>query len=174
MFAQHDAHRVTALSAGVVLVAIALSGCASTEATPANQRGFFGGLGAAVTGSDQRRAARLDGDATVAEGRAEQLSARTVSAEREVAVTSGQVRAAEQRLAGIQGEVQRQRERLAALQRSGAPAAEATRISNELEAIDAERRSAAASTNTVSNATLKGLEDRAKAVNLALARLGAV
>jgi chromosome segregation ATPase len=162
-------------SIGVVLASLVLTGCvAASENTPASQRGFFGGLGAAASGNDERRAQRMEAEASASEQRARQLEARANQAETQAAVTSGQVRAAEQRLASIQGEVQRQRQRLAAVQRAGKSPEEAGRLNAELEAIDAERRAAAASTGGVSNATLQGLENRTRRVNEALNRLGAV
>ena len=163
--------RIAALSA----IVLGAAGCTTTDTTPANQRGFFSGIGAAVTGADEKRASTLEATAAQAEARNRQLSARVDAANQQAAITSGQVRAAEQRLANIQAEVRRQRERLNALQTGGtAPAAEVGQLKSELDAIDAERRSAAASSSAISPAKLQNLEDRAKAVNVALARLGAV
>lgn len=159
----------------VLAGALVVGGCTTTDTAPATQRGFFGGLGAAVSGADERRAATLEADAANAEQRNRQLSARVASANQQGAITSGQVRAAEQRLANIQNEMLRQRQRLAALRSANSvPPGEATQLNSEIDAIDAERRAAAASASSVSPAKLQSLEDRTKAVNATLAKLGAV
>jgi hypothetical protein len=168
-------HFVTVV--GVGLLAGPLSGCADSNTAPASQRGFFGGMGAMVSGSDERRAAGMESDAAAAEARSRQLAARADAAQRDAAITSGQVRASERRLANIRGDVQRQRERLAAARANATSppvAAEAARIQNEIDAIEREQRSAAASVSTLSPATLQRLEDRTRDVSRALDRLGTI
>lgn len=164
-----------------VLVALvvcgAASACADTSNTPASQRGFFGGIGAAVSGSDERRAAGLERSATDAERKRQQLEARLGAANADVARTQGQVQAAEQRLAAVRSDLQRQRERLAALRagtQSGPSADEAARLQRELDAVERERRAAQDASNSVTPATLQNLEERTRAIGLALDRLGAV
>jgi len=154
-----------------------VSACADTSSTPASQRGFFGGIGAAVTGSDERRAAGLEQSAADAERKKQQLEARLGAANADAARTQAQVRAAEQRLAAVRSDLQRQKERLAALRarsQSGPSAEEASRLQRELDAVDRERRAAQEASNAVTPATLRNLEERTHAIGLALDRLGAV
>ncbi len=155
----------------------AVSACADTSNTPASQRGFFGGIGAAVSGSDERRAAGLEQSATDAERKKQQLEARLGAANADAARTQVQVQAAEQRLAAVRSDLQRQKERLAALRAgspSGSSAEEAARLQKELDALERERRAAQDASTAVTTATLRNLEERTRAIGVALDRLGAV
>jgi predicted nucleic acid-binding Zn-ribbon protein len=164
-----------------VLMALAVCGavsaCADTSNTPASQRGFFGGIGAAVSGSDERRAAGLEQSATDAERKKQQLEARLGAANADAARTQVQVQAAEQRLAAVRSDLQRQKARLAAVRagsQSGPSAEEAARLQRELDAVERERRAAQDASSAVTPATLQNLEERTRAISLALDRLGAV
>jgi chromosome segregation ATPase len=164
-------------AAAALVTCAALSGCATASNTPASERGFFGGVGAMVTGADEKRASTLEQNAATAEQRKRQLEARLQAANTDVARTNQQVQAAERRLAAIRNDVQRQRERLSAL-RSSAPAGpsaeEAARLQRELDAVDRERRAAQEASAAVTPETLRNLESRTRAIGLALDRLGAV
>ena len=154
-----------------------LSGCATASNTPASERGFFGGMGAMVTGADEKRASTLEQNAATAEQRKRQLEARLQAANTDVARTNEQVQAAERRLAAIRNDIQRQRERLAALRGStpaGPSADEAARLQRELDAVDRERRAAQEASGAATPETLRSLENRTRAIGLALDRLGAV
>lgn len=164
-----------------VLMALVVCGmasaCADTSNTPASQRGFFGGIGAAVSGSDERRAAGLEQSAADAERKKQQLEARLGAANADATRTQAQVQAAEQRLAAVRSDLQRQKERLAALRagaQSGPSAEEAARLQREVEAVDRERRAAQDASSAVTPATLRNLEERTRAIGVALDRLGAV
>jgi hypothetical protein len=160
-----------------LLVCGTVSACATPSDAPATERGFFGGIGAMVTGTDENRAANLERNAAAEEEKKRQLEERLAAANADAARTREQVEIAERRLAAIQTQVQRQKERLAALRagtQSSSSAAEAVRLQNELDAIDRERRAAQDARNAVTPATLRNLEDRTRAVGNALDRLGAI
>jgi chromosome segregation ATPase len=130
-----------------------------------------------VTGDDEKRAATLEQNAANAEQKKQQLEARLNVANEDAARTGEQVKVAERRLAVIRNDLQQQRERLAGLRASatsGPSVAEAARLQNEVEAIERERRAAQDASNTVTPATLRGLEDRTRAVGKALDRLSAI
>jgi chromosome segregation ATPase len=163
--------------AAALSVCVALSGCASASNGPASERGFFGGIGAMVSGADEKRAAGLEQTATDAERKKQQLQARLAAANEDAARTREQVQVAERRLAAIHIDLQRQKERLATLRASGGSSsapAEVTRLQNEIEAIERERRAAQDATSTVTPATLRSLEERTRAVGNALDHLGAI
>lgn len=163
--------RFIAFSLLIFALTAVLGGCTTG---PASERGFFSGIGAAASGQDERQASALEAEASSREARAQQLAVRAQQADRDAQASSAQVRAAEQRLAALNSDLQRQRNRLNALKAntSGASAAEVNRLQTELNDLDRDQRSARA--GGISPAALKTLEDRAQALNSALAKLGAV
>jgi len=159
----------------LVVVSAMLIGCQTTQ--PASQRGFFGGLGAAVTGADERQARTLEQQAASEEAKAQRMAQRAAEADRQARASGAQVRTAEQRLAALQADIESQRKRLAALKsgrRSGVDVAEADRIQLELEELDRAQRRAAAQVNSITPGTLQSLENRARQIGSALAKLGSV
>ena len=165
-------HLRTAVFAALLL----LSACANQENVPASERGFFGGIAAASSGADVRRASNLEQEATERERKSREMAQRAASAERDAQNTSAQVRTAEQRLNALRSDLQRQKDRLAQLRAaqasSGPGAAEANRIQSELNEIEQQRAAIQSSGGSVTPAALNGLEQRAREVDRALNRLG--
>jgi chromosome segregation ATPase len=163
--------RQVGLALSFLALATALGGC---QTGPASERGFFSGIGAAVSGEDERQAQTLEAEASAREARAQQLAVRAQQADRDAQTSSAQVRAAEQRLAALNADLQRQRNRLNALKASasGASSSEVNRLQTELNELDRDQRSARG--GGISPAALRTLEDRARALNNALTKLGAV
>lgn len=161
--------RIVRISLGVLPLVVALAGCASQG--PASERGFFGGIGAAVSGADERQASAMENEAAVREARLRDMAARASQAESDARSSSADVQAAEQRLAALRADIRRQRDRLSALRSAGKSASEADRIQAGLDQLDRDQRAAAA--GGVSPAALRSLEDRTRSLNQALARLGA-
>lgn len=160
----------------LVVVSALLMGCQTTT-QPASQRGFFSGLGAAVTGADERQARGLEQQAASEEAKAQRMAQRAAEADRQARTSGAQVRTAEQRLATLQADVENQRKRLAALKagrRSGVDIAEADRIQLELDELDRAQRQAAAQVSSITPGTLQSLENRARQIDSALAKLGSV
>lgn len=166
----------TRLRTAVCLAGAALL-LAACQTGPANQRGLFSGIGAAVSGNDVRQARALETQADDQEAKAQQMARRAAAADQEARTTSAQVRSAEQRLASVRADVARQKSQLAALkarQAPGATSAEAARIQAELDKLESDQRAAAAQTNGITPAMLQELERRARAVDAALNKLGSV
>lgn len=163
--------RTVACLAGAALL---LAAC---QTGPANQRGFFSGIGAAVSGDDVRQARALETQADDQEAKAQQMARRAAAADQEARTTSAQVRSAEQRLASVRADVARQKSQLAQLmarQAPGTTSAEADRIQTELNKLESDQRAAAAQMNGLTPAMLQELERRAGAVGAALNKLGSV
>ena len=155
----------------LLLALFGLAGCASQG--PATERGFFGGVNAAITGDDERQARALENEAADREARVRAMAARADQADRDARSSTAQVQAAEQRLAALQASIQRQRYQVNALRNSGRSMAEADRISTGLDQLERDRAAAAGRGGSIDPAALQQLEDRARALNQSLARLGA-
>lgn len=155
---------------GYVLIGVLLTGCA-VEGQNADQRGFFSGIGAAASGADIRNVQRLEGAAQQTETEALLAQRRQESAARTASATGRQVAASEQRLANLERELRRQRSAIAALRReaqAGTPrAAEVSRLEQELNALEQERRTAAPQ-------DVQRLEQRARTLNDNVQRFGAI
>lgn len=155
------------IGAGLLL----LSGCASGN-VPASQRGFFGGLSAAVTGDDARRAQSLENTAAREEAVAGQAAQRATAAQTQASITSGQVRAAEQRLAALQKTLREQRATLDQLRRqanlSPSASAEGARLQQQIDALERDRRDATNRVGGPTPATVQQLEQRSQELSTSL------
>jgi hypothetical protein len=158
----------------VVPAALALLGLAGCAADTAPQdRGFFGALGAAASGSDVARDQRMQADAAAAEQRAQQMQARLTAAQQREATSAARVTQAQARLRQLDAEIARLRQRAAALPTDGqtpAQRAETERLRQEAEALDRERRAAATAPGGPSDAAVDNLRRRATALEDALNR----
>lgn len=160
--------------AGRFLLLLALSGCAGAGAGPASERGFFSGIGAAVSGEDERGAARLEGAAALREREA-QLAAENANRRRaEAEQSTAEVRAAQRRLATLQRTLRDQRATLERLRATRGQSAETTRLEGELDALDRDRRAAAARAGGPSAEEVGRIERRAGELDAALRRFGSI
>jgi len=163
-------HRISNLG----LLALLLAGCA-IEGQNADQRGFFTGIGAAVTGADTRNVQRLEATAQQSELETRLAQRREESAAEAAVLSSRQVSAAEQRLAAVQRDIARNRATITALRRelqAGTPRAmEASRLEQALSALDQERRAASA---RASPEDVQRLEQRSRILNEDVRRFGAI
>jgi hypothetical protein len=154
---------------------LALAACADAGNVPASQRGFFGGLGAMGSGSDERRAQTLENSAVQAESSANQLRQRANVAAGQAALSSGQVQAAEARLAALDRTLQDQRARLNRMraQASASPSAtaEAGRLDQEAAQIQRDARAAANQVGGPSAAQTQQLEQRTRALQSSMDQL---
>jgi hypothetical protein len=155
-----------------------LAGCAGAGAGPASERGFFTGIGAAVSGEDVRGAQQLESAAALQERAAFMAAERNTAAQAEAARTGAAVRAAEARLAAQRRSLAEQRatlERLRA-ERAQNPAAtaEAARLQSELEAQERAIRAAAARSGGPSADQVQRIERRAGELDAALQRFGRI
>jgi chromosome segregation ATPase len=167
---EHTMRTFVSLAGAALLLAACQTG-------PANQRGLFTGIAAAVSGDDVKQAQALERQADDQEAKAQRMAQRAREADADAQRTSAQVRSAEQRLATVRADVARQKSQLAALkarQAPGASSAEADRIQAELNQLESAQRAAAAQMNGLTPAMLQELEKRARAVDAALNKLGSV
>ena len=155
-------------------VLLALAGCGDTNA-PANQRGFFSGLGAMASGNDERRAQTLENSASQAEASTNLLRQRANVSASQAAITSGQVQAAEQRLAALDRTLRDQRARLNQMRaQSGASptsTAEASRLDQEAARIQGDARAAANQVGGATPAQTQQLEQRTRALQSSMDQL---
>jgi TolA-binding protein len=140
-----------ALLAGLLLAA------ACGPAGPARERGFFGGLSAAISGEDERRARALEAEAGRAEAEALQARARAMEAERQRDLSAAQVGEAERRLAHLRTRISGMREELARLQaeRRGRDQGQGAALGQRLETLERERQAAAAAPDPATAAQLE-------------------
>jgi hypothetical protein len=129
---------MTRAAAAVLLL---LGGCASANA-PASERGFFGGLGAAVTGADEQRARGMEAQATAAQNRALEQRSSTLAAQRRADASRQQLAAQQRANTAQEAEIARLRSQLADVQGQMAPD-EAARIRREIDAAERDGRAAA-------------------------------
>lgn len=151
---------------GIVLASLlALGACASANA-PASERGFFGGLGAAVTGADEQRARSMEAQATAAQNQA--LAARADALASQRRADASRQRLAAQQRANVQqdADIARLRSQLADV-RGSLSAEEAARLNREIDAMERDRRDAA------DPAAQQRAEQRRQAIEDALRRAGA-
>lgn len=163
---------------GAIAPLLILAGCAGAGAGPASERGFFTGIAAAATGEDVRGAQRLESAALLQERAALMAAERNTAAQAEAARTTAAVRASEQRLARLQRDLAAQRatlERLRA-ERAQNPAAtaEGARLQSELDALERDRRAAAARAGGPSAEQVQSIERRAGELDAALQRFGRI
>ena len=165
------------MAAGLLTGLLLLTGCAGGNVPP-SQRGFFGGLSAAMTGDDVRRAQSLENTAAQAEASAARASQRAAAAQQEADATSAQVAAAQQRLNGLQQTLRNQRATLNQLRsqsgQSPAAAAEATRLQQELDAQDRAQQEAARRVGGPSPAAVQRLDQRSRELDAALRQFQAM
>jgi hypothetical protein len=163
---------------GRFLLLLALAGCAGAGSGPATQRGFFSGIGAAISGEDERGAARLEGAAALKEREAEQARERADAAGKAAAQSSAEVAAARRRLANLQRTLRDQRATLDRLRaergQSAAGSAEGARLQGELDALERDRRAAAARAGGPSAEEVQRIEQRAGELDAALRRFGSI
>jgi hypothetical protein len=159
----------TRKAAFAILAAAALQGCA--DPGPARERGFFGGMGAMMTGTDERQATKLENSAVseqrrVLEARADAqaAAARQQQSERDLA-------AAKTRLDALDVDIARQRQALERLraQRGAAGRAEADRLQRQSDEL-ARRRAIAG--RQPSAEELQALERLSNALDESLRRYG--
>jgi hypothetical protein len=155
-----------------------LAGCAGAGAGPASERGFFTGIGAAVSGEDVRGAQRLESSAALQERAAQMAAERNAAAQAEAARTGAAVRAAEARLAAQQRSLAAQRATLERLRaeraQNPAAAAEGARLQSALEAQERDIRAAAARSGGPSADQVQRIERRAGELDAALQRFGRI
>ena len=155
-----------------------LAGCAGAGAGPASERGFFTGIGAAVSGEDVRGAQRLESSAALQERAAQMAAERNAAAQAEAARTGAAVRAAEARLAAQQRSLAAQRATLERLRaeraQNPAAAAEGARLQSALEAQERDIRAAAARAGGPSADQVQRIERRAGELDAALQRFGRI
>lgn len=139
------------------ILAAALLAAACGPAGPARERGFFGGLSAAVSGEDERRAQALEAEAGRAEAQALQARARAIEAERQREVSAAQVRDAERRLAALQTRIGGMRQELARLQaeRAARDGGQGAALGQRIETLERERQTAAAAPDPATAARLE-------------------
>ena len=155
-----------------------LAGCAGAGAGPASERGFFTGIGAAVSGEDVRGAQQLESAAALQERAALMAAERNAAAQAEAARTGAAVRNAEARLAAQQRSLAAQRATLEKLRAERAQnptaAAEGARLQSELEAQERDIRAAAARSGGPSADQVQRIERRAGELDAALQRFGRI
>jgi TolA-binding protein len=165
-------HRASCARLALPLAALlGLAGCASNA--PPQERGFFGALGAAASGSDVARDRQMQADAAAAEQRAAEMQARLAGAQQQAAASGQRVTQAEARLRQVNTEIARLRQRAAALPTDGQTPAqreEADRLRREAEALERERRAAAEAPGGPTDAAVESLRRRAGALEDALNR----
>ncbi|MGE0746546.1 MAG: hypothetical protein AB7K86_14920 [Rhodospirillales bacterium] len=157
------------------LAAVLLAAGCAQQSGPASERGFFGGLNAAVSGQDEQQAKQLENTAASEETRALEQRARTQQATRDRDASARDVQAAQARLAKLDTDLKRQRAELAKLraQRGTAGRAEADRIQREADALSRAREKAAQSPSGPSQQELRELERLSGELDKALQRYGA-
>jgi hypothetical protein len=155
-----------------------LAGCAGAGAGPASERGFFTGIGAAVSGEDVRGAQRLESSAALQERAALLAAERNAAAQAEAARTGAAVRNAEARLAAQQRSLAAQRATLERLRaeraQNPAAAAEGARLQSELDTQEREIRAAAGRSDGPSADQVQRIERRAGELDAALQRFGRI
>ena len=166
------------LTAGLLTGLLSLTGCAGGTNVPPSERGFFGGLSAAISGDDVRRAQTFENTAAQAEGAAARAGQRAAVAQQEANATSAQVAAAQQRLNALQQTLRNQRAALNQLRsqpgQSSATAAEAARLQQELDAQDRAQQDAARRVGGPSPAAVQRLDQRSRELDAALRQFQAM
>jgi len=156
------------------LLCLLLTGCA-VEGENADQRGFFTGMGAAMTGADIRNVQRLEGTAQQSELEARLAQRRQESAAQAANLSVRQVSDAERRLATVQRDIARNRATISRLRgelQAGTPrAAKANRLDQELSALERERRAAGSGSGAEQ---MQRLEQRSRELNEDVRRFGAI
>lgn len=143
--------------ARLLMLPLLAGACASANA-PASERGFFGGLGAAVTGADEQRARTIEAQATAAQNQALAARANTLAAQRR-ADASRQQLATQQRANRQQdAEITRLRGQLADAQ-ARMPAAESARIAGEIDALQRDRANPDPAAQARAEARRQSIED---------------
>lgn len=148
-------------------LALLLLAAACAPAGPARERGFFGGLSAAVSGEDERQARALETQAGRAEADALRARAAAIDAERRREASAAQLRDAERRLAALETRIAGMQRDLAALQaeRAARDGGQGEALNRRLETLERERREAAAAPDP---ATAQRLERQAQDIGRAL------
>lgn len=156
----------------VLILALAVSACA--DPGPANQRGFFGGMGAMMTGSDERQAQATEQNAAAEQRRALEQRERAQQAQAGQQQSARDLSNARARLARLDADLVRQRRQLADLraQRGAAGAAEADRLQQQSDDLKRQRDQAAGRTGGPSPQEVEQLERLSRALDESLRRYG--
>ncbi|MBM3587968.1 MAG: hypothetical protein FJX33_09195 [Alphaproteobacteria bacterium] len=169
---------MTLKSFGAIAPLLILAGCAGAGAGPASERGFFTGIGAAVSGEDVRGTQRLESSAALQERAALMAAERNTAAQAEAARTGAAARNAEARLAAQQRSLAEQRATLERLRaehaQNPAAATEGARLQSELDAQNRDIRAAAARSGGPSADQVQRIERRAGELGAALQRFGRI
>lgn len=163
----------TASRIPVLALAIGLAACA--EPGPANQRGFFGGIGAMATGQDERQAQTAEQNAAAEQRRALEQRERTQQASARQQQSARELQSARTRLAALDADLARQRQTLARLraERGAAGGAEAERLQRESDELQRQRDRAANRSGGPTPADVEQLERLSRAFDESLRRYGA-
>jgi hypothetical protein len=129
------------LRPAALLLPLLLGACAQNA--PAGERGFFGGLGAAISGEDERQAQAAETRAQTAETRALEARAAAVQAEQRQAASASAVRDAERRLATLDRQIAAMRQDLAAARARRPNDPQGAALSGRIEQLDRDRAAAA-------------------------------
>ena len=148
---------------------LALQGCA--DPGPAKERGFFGGMGAMMTGTDERQATKLENTAASEQRRTLEARAEAQAAAALQQQSERDLAAARARLEAIDADIARQRQALARLraQRGEAGRAEAERLQRESDEL---ARARARAGRQPSAEELQSLERLSRALDDSLRRYG--
>jgi hypothetical protein len=131
-----------------------------------------------VSGEDVRGAQRLENSAALQERAAQMAAERNTAAQAEVARSGAAVRASEQRLARLQRDLGAQRATLERLRaeraQDPAAAAEVARLQSEWDALERDRRAAAARVGGPSAEQLERIERGVADFEASLQRFGRI
>jgi hypothetical protein len=153
--------------ARLLLLLPLLAACAQNA--PAGERGFFGGLGAAISGEDERQARVVESRAQTAETRALEARAAAVQAEQRQAATASAVRDAERRLATLERQIAAMRQDLATARARRPNDPQGAALSGRIEQLDRDRAAAARAPDP---ATAQRLERQGQELGRALEAYG--
>ncbi len=158
--------RLGCLLAGVLL----LSACASDG--PASERGFFTGLGAAVSGQDEANAQRLEQDATRRQRELLEQRLATNAAQERQRTSEATLRELQGRWQALEAQLNQQRAQLARLiaQRGARAGPEGQRLQGEIEAADRQRAQAQQQPGGPSERELREIQERVDRLGESLRR----
>jgi hypothetical protein len=158
---------------GALIAALAMAACA--DPGPASNRGFFGGVGAMVTGQDERQAQQLEQNAAAEQRRALEQRERAQQATARQQQSTRDLQAARTRLAALDADLARQRQTLARLraERGEAGRSEAERLQRESDDLARARERAGQRSGGPTAADVDQLERLSRAFDESLRRYGA-
>lgn len=155
------------------VLALALAACA--DPGPAEQRGFFGGMGAMMTGADERQAQSAEQNAAAEQRRALEQRERAQQAAASQQQSARDLQNARVRLARLDADLVRQRQQLADLRarRGAAGGAEADRLQRQSDELGRQRDRAANRSGGPTQQDVEQLERLSRAFDESLRRYGA-